>query len=380
MPLHPISTPSPPSAKLPSISPNNALSESSLKQLISDFYIKNEQDFCSSNRVLLNADISTYSSGEGKTNTYSDYPQYICTTDAERPYGCVTTIKGNERPYQEDAHCLTSITVDGQTIPLRGVFDGHVGEFVSRFLAEHLGGFLGNSLSNLTHLCNQEKVIQAIKEACAHLDSTIQENTETVLWKYQGKRFKTDPKKPNFTPTKFCNNGSSAAFSLHIDDQLSTANVGDSRAILVRKDGSIIPLTRDHKPTTPDICSEIKAKGGTVAYYLYSQRVNRILAIGRAFGDFHLTNAKGHKVISCEPEVFVTSFNPGDTCLFACDGLWDGMSSSNAGDLLNSYKDDLSLETLTARFAFSGTNSSEQCTTYPDKVTALMFSFDPELA
>ena len=39
------------------------------------------------------------------------------------------------------------------------------------------------------------------------------------------------------------------------------ANAGDSRAIVVRKDGSVVRLSRDHKPGMPDETKRITDLG-----------------------------------------------------------------------------------------------------------------------
>jgi len=49
---------------------------------------------------------------------------------------------------------------------------------------------------------------------------------------------------------------------------LTCANVGDSRAILVRSDGTYAELSRDHKPIRPEEKKRILASGGTVGYFL----------------------------------------------------------------------------------------------------------------
>jgi serine/threonine protein phosphatase PrpC len=46
--------------------------------------------------------------------------------------------------------------------------------------------------------------------------------------------------------------------------KIYSANSGDSRAIVVGKNGRVKQLSRDHKPCDPDEAERIKAKGGRI--------------------------------------------------------------------------------------------------------------------
>mmetsp|Transcript_42116 Transcript_42116/g.101595 ORF Transcript_42116/g.101595 Transcript_42116/m.101595 type:complete len:111 (-) Transcript_42116:2975-3307(-) len=65
------------------------------------------------------------------------------------------------------------------------------------------------------------------------------------------------------------------------------ANVGDSRAIVVRKDGSVVRLSRDHKPGVPDETKRITDMGGRVIDWS-RWRVEGLLAVSRSMGDASL--------------------------------------------------------------------------------------------
>lgn len=65
---------------------------------------------------------------------------------------------------------------------------------------------------------------------------------------------------------------------------LFTANVGDSRAILIRN-GKAIRLTVDHKASLPEEAKRITDAGGFIGR---NKRVNGVLAISRALGDHML--------------------------------------------------------------------------------------------
>lgn len=61
--------------------------------------------------------------------------------------------------------------------------------------------------------------------------------------------------------------------------------VGDSRAVLLHDDGMYTPLSRDHRPDQESERRRVEAAGGKVGY-TDTWRVDDMLAVARAFGDF----------------------------------------------------------------------------------------------
>lgn len=110
--------------------------------------------------------------------------------------------------------------------------------------------------------------------------------------------------------------------------KLYTANVGDSRAILVRG-GRAERLTIDHKASLPEEAKRITDAGGFIGR---NKRVNGVLAISRALGDHML---KENDVVSAVPYTRETFLTEGDSHLIlACDGVWDVLSDQEATDLV----------------------------------------------
>jgi len=173
--------------------------------------------------------------------------------------------------------------------------------------------------------------------------------------------------------------GTTSVAALVQGNKITIANVGDSRAILVRKNygltaesspglesrsgewpqsGSLqqpcspaappaplasprsarrprtskerdivttVALSRDHKPSYSDERARVEARGGCVI----ADRVGGLLAMTRALGDLALK-----KYISAEPEVTEQVLVPEDEfLLLASDGLWDVLSNDEAGHL-----------------------------------------------
>lgn len=106
---------------------------------------------------------------------------------------------------------------------------------------------------------------------------------------------------------------------------LFTANVGDSRAILVRNNDAI-RLTIDHKASLPEEAKRIQDAGGFIGR---NKRVNGVLAISRALGDHMLK--ENTAVVSAEPYCVDTELTDADSyVILACDGVWDVMTDQYA--------------------------------------------------
>jgi len=87
----------------------------------------------------------------------------------------------------------------------------------------------------------------------------------------------------------------------------------------------------DHKATFSDEARRVVEAGGTI----YNERVNGMLAISRAFGDFQLkAPAFANDIVSNVPEVSCTLISDGDIFVItACDGLWDVIEDQDAVNL-----------------------------------------------
>ena len=104
------------------------------------------------------------------------------------------------------------------------------------------------------------------------------------------------------------------------------ANAGDSRAIIVRSDGSTISLSNDHKPGTADELRRITKLGGRVVH-AGSWRVEGLLAVSRAIGDARLK-----PFVTSEPDI-------AEYILGKCDSydgrkIWRCQSSQDNGKML----------------------------------------------
>ena len=99
--------------------------------------------------------------------------------------------------------------------------------------------------------------------------------------------------------------------------------------------GKAHDLSKDHKPYLPEERNRIYKAGGEVQ----DGRVNGILSLSRAIGDFdykHATPPKdagptwylNNHIVTSIPDITVTSINTNiEFMILACDGIWDCKSS-----------------------------------------------------
>lgn len=70
------------------------------------------------------------------------------------------------------------------------------------------------------------------------------------------------------------------------DNTLYCSNSGDSRAVLVSRNGKVTELSHDHKPDEAGEMQRIRAAGG----FVDDGRVQGIIAVSRAIGDWEYKN------------------------------------------------------------------------------------------
>lgn len=147
-----------------------------------------------------------------------------------------------------------------------GVFDGHGGERSSQFCCDYLSSYIRHQAEFPVNLG------LSMKQAFQSADND------------------------------FCRSGftdGSAAISCIVigKEKIICANAGDCRAIVVRSDGSVAKLSRDHKPGVHDETKRITELGGKIVYW-GRWRVEGILAVSRGIGDSALK-----PFITAEPEI-----------------------------------------------------------------------------
>lgn len=87
--------------------------------------------------------------------------------------------------------------------------------------------------------------------------------------------------------------GSTCLLGVVLNGRLTVANIGDSIATLVKKDGGWVQLNAEHTPNRQDERIRIEGANGSV----FHNRINGELSVSRAFGDYEMKD-----LVISEPE------------------------------------------------------------------------------
>ena len=203
------------------------------------------------------------------------------------------------RSSMEDAHCTELKLFDDAAF--FAVFDGHAGDQCGKQSKVLLPALvLKHRQADQTNPIN-------FREAYHELDAALRG------------RLKDD-------------SGCTAVSVFVTESVVSCANVGDSRAVLARRgaNGSFetVALSDDHKPQLDYERARIEEAGGKVE----SDRVNGMLAMSRAIGDYSYKaqedRAVDKQLVIPTPDVTTVPRSANDAFLvLACDGIFDVLSN-----------------------------------------------------
>ena len=222
-----------------------------------------------------------------------------------------------KRDSNEDQHIgIININNNNKKInPINfiGVFDGHGGKAVSKYLKKNLPYYF----------LKKNKV-------------NIYGERSTVTKYFFNKLFDNIQNKLQSShPIVASRCGSTCLCGIQYIDKkgksnLWMLNVGDSRAVMCNYKGETIPLTVDHKPNSKSERKRITDLGGKIKFDGADWRIQD-LSLSRAIGDLDTAPYVTHK-----PDIFKYKLHKGDKfIIFACDGLWDVISNNKAVDFVN---------------------------------------------
>lgn len=196
-----------------------------------------------------------------------------------------------KRPTMEDA-CAILGNFAGPDTQFYGVFDGHSGCEASIYSMYSLPPLIAKRYfpgSNMNDI---------LRESFAELN-------ETILKDYPW-------------------SGTTAAVAVISDNFLTTANVGDSRIILISPDGHAERLSYDHRISDPTERDAVLSRGGIIQ----DNRLNGYLNLSRTLGDGEFAN-----FLSAEPCIRQINRVDGMKLIIACDGVWDSLTDQQAADI-----------------------------------------------
>ena len=222
-------------------------------------------------------------------------------------------------------------------IDIFGVLDGHGdnGHLASEAVKSQLEKFFENV-----------DVKKVMSEPEATLKTAIEQSVEMLRSVHESFKKKDKQQQLKFDVGT---SGTTACLTLRIKSKLYTANVGDSRAVLIRKkNGKLfaVPLSRDHKPEDPEERERIITAGGRCAKLGPKQPMRVLpryadfpgLAVTRSVGDFW-GEGIGLKAI---PEFKQQELSREDLfVVWASDGIWEWLSNELVGRLVKASITDL---------------------------------------
>ena len=258
------------------------------------------------------------------------------------------------RKRMEDAHISDLNLGPSKQTQIFGVFDGHGGCEVAKFVSNH---FVQEFLNNPNY--NKNDIKKTLEENYVRMDKLMleKEGSEELLNEYKKSKEEAekikennknaqiemlrqviDPKEqPDAKISMFT--GCTANVLVIHDNKLYFANAGDSRSILCKK-GQAYPMSTDHKPSIPSELKRIEKADGWVS----DGRILGNLNISRGIGDSEYKMDKRLKpeeqIISNIPDVKIENFNDDiDFVVIACDGIWDCITNQEVCDFFeNKFK------------------------------------------
>lgn len=226
------------------------------------------------------------------------------------------SLKG-ERSCNEDGHnIILGLLKEDDTkakVDFYGVYDGHGGKFVSKFLQNNIYHFFINKCAEYPL---KKKYVQDVYNKIQGILSS---------------KYSKQAMECGSTCLIVCH------FKINSESFLNIINLGDSRCVLCRNNIAKT-LTVDHKPNWPSEFNRISKLGGKIRKDGNTYRIND-LSVSRAFGDLSASQYVTHM-----PDLYKYKVKPSDRfIIIACDGLWDVLSPQDAVNFVikNCYDTDM---------------------------------------
>ena len=203
-----------------------------------------------------------------------------------------TSIKGR-REDNEDRHNII-LNIDGKKkdmlpINLFGIYDGHGGTYVSEFLEKNIPLYYCHPKLKLPFTNKYHE------EVFSHLQKDILKDPQGYT------------------------NGSTCLLAIihkHKGELcLNVANVGDSRLIVISKDGKTKQITEDHTPENPKEIRRIEDLGGDICTDAEGTKRIGDLSVSKSFGD-----EDNAPYISQKPDVYNIKLHNVKYIVATCDG------------------------------------------------------------
>ena len=256
------------------------------------------------------------------------------------------------RKRQEDAHISAVSKGDKKDIDVFGVFDGHGGKEISKFVSNHFTEelIINKNLSTDMSLALKETFIkmdeimvtpESIEEIKKYArqskeEDDIQSKNEPQNSQMQLISQLMGPKDPESNDISLRTGCTACVMSIdETNKKLYFANAGDSRVVMCRN-GVAEAQSEDHKPEMESEKTRIYKADGWIS----DGRVKGNLNLTRGFGDLEYKQNKNLKpeeqMITANPDLKVVDFTSDiDFVIIGCDGIWDCLKNQEACDFVS---------------------------------------------
>jgi serine/threonine protein phosphatase PrpC len=303
--------------------------------------------------------ISPLSSSSAVSRTALDLDVYNSTPSIRFAHSC----HQGYRSSMEDSYVTRPILCEKNhpNTKLFAVFDGHNGSKTSNSLAT----VLPEEIAKLTIPHAPDQLKQCFMNLDQHHFPCHESGSTAVVAIIDETRNNSS----NLSSTSSCSSttttttatSSSAAYNNALTWTVTIANVGDSRAILLRGTSCFFELTTDHKPSYVKEKKRIEEAGGKVI----NDRVLGDLAISRAFGDsmFKVNVNKSpivrktktsssplaNLMMTAEPDITRITAEEGDILLLFCDGIVETLENADIAQYVAHLRMKEKIKFLTAK-------------------------------
>ena len=145
--------------------------------------------------------------------------------------------------------------------------------------------------------------------------------------------------------------GTTCVMVLQVGEKLLCANVGDSRAILVKDNNVIVPLSIDQKPDDPEEKKRIEESGGEISQFEEDGEKSgpfRVWKKGEAYPGIAMSRSIGDYIATTLGVIPVPKFidekldKDSKFIVVASDGVWEFLDNQKVADMVMPFykKDD----------------------------------------
>ena len=227
------------------------------------------------------------------------------------------------------------LNIEKHNLSLFCIFDGHGGDFVSKYLKENFASNLHKNIK-INYSLNFRNILKTSIES---IDKDLEKLKEAE------------------------NCGSTGTIVVLDNNSVYCANVGDSKCFYINKKNNAFQLTEDHNCSNQKEKEELKKKG----IIIFQNRVFGSLSLTRTFGDTQLKKDG----IECNPYIKKIFLDRDEVkyIIIASDGIWDVVNKDKLMEIYKEIENGTSKEFCNKLVDFAMNNGSN------DNISCIVLRF-----